>query len=356
MALDFTRLASGMEGLEAIIDNPNALELVRNTINLRVGQETPFKGMIGKEKVNAYATLNSAKLTRLSLLRQGYAEGSTKTGDYYIVTGQFNPVSIDITIDNGGQKIPLHDVWRQMTAALKGGTADETMTAEAWLAALTRMGLNYTNGSFQLYFQHMGAKDSEIERLFNDFIDMGAGVDVATLQKNSADPSRPQRMENALVHPSGVPVSFFELSSVNRDKVASKQGFVDLCDALTEQLNTVTKLRSDASILETKADEDESLSDAQRKSAVTKAGELRTRSNQFLTSFSGRQLKTRRNKVTGELEWMDDFAPSQAPCGRFDLVIDGETRRYDLWQDRQTVSVSTEAVPSLKDSDDPLED
>ena len=108
--------------------------------------------------------------------------------------------------------------------------------------------------------------------------------------------------------------------------------------------------------METKADEDESLSDAQRKSAVTKAGELRTRSNQFLTSFSGRQLKTRRNKVTGELEWMDDFAPSQAPCGRFDLVIDGETRRYDLWQDRQTVSVSTEAVPSLKDSDDPLED
>lgn len=354
MALDFSKLASGMEALEAIIDNPNALELVRNTINLRVGVETPFKGTINKEKVNAYATLNGAKLTRLSLIRQGYAEGSIKSGDYYIVTGQFNPVSIDITIDNNGTKIPLHEVWRQMTVALKGGDAGN-MTEEGWLSTLSRMGLNYTNGAFQMYFQHMGAKDSEIERLFNDFIDMGAGVDVATLQKNSADPNRPQRMENALVHPTGIPVSFFELSSVNRDKVASGQGFIDLCDALTEQLTSVTKLRNDAHLLEHKAENDESLSDSQRKAAVGKAAELRTRSNQFLTSFSGRQLKTRRNKVTGELEWMDDFAPSQAPCGRFDLVVDGENRRYDLWQERQTASVSVEAVPSLKDSDDPLE-
>lgn len=354
MALDFSRLVSGMESLEAIISNPNALELVRNTINLHVGKETPFKGVINKEKVNGYVTLNSANLTRLSLIRQGYAEGSTKTGDYYIVTGQMNPVSLDITVDNDGVKVPLHEVWRQMTAALNGGDS-EALTQEAWLATLTRMGLNYTSGTFQLYFQHMGAKESEIERLFNDFIEMGAGVDVAVLAKNSADPTRPQRMENALVHPTGIPVSFFELSSVNRDKVASGQGFIDLCDSLTEQLTSVTKMRNDAHILENKAENDETLSDSQRKAAISKAAEMRTRSNQFLTSFSGRQLKTRRNKVTGELEWMDDFAPSQAPCGRFALDIDGETRRYDLWQERQTASVSVEAVPSLKDSDDPLE-
>jgi hypothetical protein len=363
MALNYSKMTEGLDFLELALDNPDALELVRNTINLRVGRTTPFKGLINGQKVNAFATLNSAKLTRLSLLRQSYADPNSSTGpDYYIVTGQFNPVSIDITIDNDGEMVPLYEVWRQMAMSLKGQNSESTVSSEAWLANLSRMGLNYTSTPYQLYFQQMGADEAKIEQVFNKFIDLGAYDDVATMAKNSKDPNRPQRMERCLAIDEGLDVVGFELSSVNIEKIASKQGFVDLADAMTKQFTRITQLRSNAFILENQIENDDNLSDGQIKAGKAKIAQLRTLSNQFTTSFSGAQLKTRKNPVTGELEWLDDYSPTQAPCGRFEVLVDGETIKFDLWKDRNggNSAVSNEtSVPALKIMDstaDPLGD
>jgi hypothetical protein len=348
MALDFAKLGAGQDGLAAFAVSPEQFELTRNTINLRVGRSIPFKGMINGQKVNAFATLNSAKLTRLSLLRQSYTSGSMlESGDseYYIVTGQFNPVSIDITIDNDGEIIPLHEVWRHMTNAL--GNTDHS--SDAWMANLTRLGLNYVANPFQLYFQQMGADPDKIEKTFNTFRDLGAYDDTATMAKNSQDPNRPQRMERCLIVDQSIDVSFFELGQVNRDKVKSGQGFIDLVDAMSGQLNRVTKLRHDAAIIERELEVNK---DEMTAKQITKMEEkiksLRQQSSQFHTSWSGAQQNTQTNKITGELEWLDRWSPTQAPCGRFDLVVDNQTINIDLWKNANQPVKNETSVPSLK--------
>lgn len=357
MALDYAKLGSGFKGLEAFALNPENFELTRNTINLRVGKQTPFKGIIAGQKVNGFATLNSAKLTRLSLLRQSRKQPSTNpNAEYYIVTGAFSPVDMDISIEDDGKLIPLHEVWRHMTNALGGTQYD----SEAFLAHMSRIGLNYTNGGFPLYFQQMGADEDKIEFLFNLFRDLGGYDDVAAMQKATRDSSRPQRMERTLKHDSGIPVTFFELGQVDRTKVATGQGFIDLIDAMSGQFDRVTSTRNDANLIEAELENQTDWSDKKIKEARAAIQTLRNQSTQYSAVWSGSQQITRTNSVTGAIEYTDRFAPTNAPCGRFDIVVDGQTVNIDLWKnsvrDADTMNAPT-SVPNIKSIDasaDPL--
>jgi hypothetical protein len=173
------------------------------------------------------------------------------------------------------------------------------------------------------------------------------------MAKNSKDPNRPQRMERCLIVDQGIDVSFFELGQVNRDKVKSKQGFIDLVDAMSGQLSRVTKLRHDAAILEHELDANKNEMTAKQ---ITKMEEkvknLRQQSSQFHTSLSGAQQNTQTTKITGELEWLDRWSPSQAPCGRFDLVVDGQTINIDLWKNANQPVKEETSVPGLKSIDE----
>jgi hypothetical protein len=348
MALDYAKLGSNFSGLEAFASNPEGMELTRNTINLRIGKQIPFKGMIGGQKVNAFATLKSAKLTRLSLLRQTRKQpSSSPSPDYYIVTGAFSPVDVSVVIEDDGEYIELHEVWRNMTNALSQTQYD----SEAFLAHLTRIGLNYTNGGFPLYFQQMGADPDKIEYTFNLFRDLGAKDDVQAMQKAMGDGSRPQRMERTIKHDTGIPVTFFELGQVDREKVTTGQGFVDLVDAMSGQFNRVTSQRNDANILQHELETNQDLSDVKIKKINDKIKLLRNQSMQYTAVWSGSQQITVTNSVTKQVEYTDRYAPTNAPCGRFDLLVDNETINIDLWKNsvRDTKNEDNSVtVPSLK--------
>lgn len=347
MALDYAKLGSQFQGLEAFAINPEAMELTRNTINLRVDKQTPFKGTFGSEKVNAIVTLKSAKLTRLSLLRQTRKQPSNNPSpDYYIVTGAFSPVQMEVLVEDGGKYIPLYEVWQNMTNAV-GQTKYET---EAFLAHLTRIGLNYTLNGFPLYFQQMGADPDKIEYTFNLFRDLGAKDDVQAMKKAIGDGSRPQRMERTIKHDTGIPVTFFELGQVDREKVTTGQGFIDLVDAMNGQFARVTSQRADANILQHELDTNQNLSDVKIKKINEKMKLLRNQSMQYTAVWSGSQQITVTNAVTKQIEYTDRYAPTNAPCGRFDLTVDGETINIDLWRNsvRDGNTESTTKVPSLK--------
>jgi len=348
MALDYAKLGSSFSGLEAFAENPEAMELTRNTINLRIGKQIPFKGMIAGQKVNAFATLKSAKLTRLSLLRQTRKQPSNNPSpDYYIVTGAFNPVDVEIVIEDDGEYIQLHEIWRHMTNALGQTQYDE----DAFLAHLTRIGLNYTNGGFPLYFQQMGADPDKIEYTFNLFRDLGAKDDHQAMKKAIGDGSRPQRMERTIKHDTGIPVTFFELGQVDREKVTTGQGFVDLVDAMCGQFDRVTSQRNSANILQMELENNDDLSDAKIKKINEKIKLLRNQSMQYTAVWSGSQQITVTNSVTKQIEYTDRYAPTNAPCGRFDLLVDGQTINIDLWKNSVRDSSNdneTATVPSLK--------
>jgi hypothetical protein len=348
MALDYAKLGSSFSGLNAFAENPEAMELTRNTINLRIGKQIPFKGTIAGQKVNAFATLKSAKLTRLSLLRQTRKQpSSSPSPDYYIVTGAFSPVDVEVMIEDDGNYIALHEVWRHMTNALGQTQYDK----EAFLAHLTRIGLNYTNGGFPLYFQQMGADEDKIEATFNLFRDLGAVDDHQAMQKAKGDGSRPQRMERTIKHDTGIPVTFFELGQVDREKVTTGQGFIDLIDAMSGQFDRVTSQRNDANVLQMELENNNDLSDAKIKKINEKIKLLRNQSMQYTAVWSGSQQITVTNSVTKQIEYTDRYAPTNAPCGRFDLLVDGETINIDLWKNSAREATSNSdaiSVPKLK--------
>jgi len=366
MSLDYDKLGSAFSGLEAFGQNPEALELVRNTINLRIGKQVAFKGSINGQKVNAFATLKSANLSRLTLLRQTRKQPSTSPNqDYYIVTGAFTNVDMEILVEDSGKLIPLHDVWRQMTNA----AAKTNHSSEQFLAHLTRIGMNYTNGTFPVYFQQMGADPAKIEATFNMFRDLGGYDDVASMQKATRDASRPQRMERALKIDSPIPVTFFEVSSVDRDKIEvnkhikdenRKQGFINFCDSLTNQFSRVTGQRHAAVILQQELDRNDKLNDKQIKDINAQITKLRAMSSQYSQVWSGSQQVSRTNETTKQVEFVEQFAPTNAPCGRFDLLVDGQTINVDLWKnsvrdaDSNTATAKVAPLKTLSADDDPL--
>jgi len=355
MSLDYTQFGTGLSGFSAF-ENPEVLELVRNTINLRVGKQTPFKGSIDGTKVNAFATLKSAKLSRLTLLRQTRKQPSTNASpDYYIVTGMFSSIDMEISVEDGGKLVPLYSVWRNIANAQAGTKYSD----QEFLAHLSRMGMNYTLGGFQLYFQQMGADPDKIEHTFNLFRDLGGYDDVSAMQKATRDASRPQRMERALKTDNPIKVNFFELSSQDRDKIeinkyiknGPKQGFINLVDAMTNQLNRVSGMRQAAFVLEKEVENNDSLTDKKVKDINAEITKLRNASSQYVQVWSGSQRIARINETTKQPEFTDLYAPTNAPCGRFDLEVDGQTINVDLWRnsvrDGQNADNGTQ-VPTLK--------
>ena len=77
-----------------IAEDPTAFEKKRDTVNLVVGKEVSYNASIAGKQIPAYVTLESARLTRLSLLDQQTANGD----QYWLATGIFNPVKLKIEL------------------------------------------------------------------------------------------------------------------------------------------------------------------------------------------------------------------------------------------------------------------
>jgi hypothetical protein len=296
------------------------------TTTLTAGKRVPYTGSINGTSVPCYVTLHEAYLTRLSLLQQT----QMSTGrDYYLVTGILKPVKMDIELMIDGSPMNLIDFLTHVT----NQSSNSNMSRDEFIMAARRIGINFADG-MPLFFQQFGASKAGFEQARDIFTDNGAS-DVRGQMTN------PGRILAAYSHSVGVPVTSFELGSVDRTKSPRQiqfpevpQGFINLVDAQIEQFSRILRFRKEAHVLTEQIDP--KMPQEKIKKLQSQAKTLTDMSKQWVASWSGAQRRIEQN-ANGTFSLKDMYDPANAPCGRFTLA----GTEIDLWTNSKVADTST---------------
>lgn len=302
---------------KVIADAPEVFETTGRTTTLHLGRRIPFKGSINGIEVPAYATLHEASLTRMSVIEQK----SLSTGEWYkIVTGIFKPVKMDIEVVIDGETMTLPELLRSFVNA----SAEKPVDEQTFLDTASRIGLKFADG-MPLLWQQFGASEAGIQHAFDAFKAAGA-VDVL-----GAMGEKRGQITTAYAHDAGVPVTSFEIGTVNREQSRTGQGFLNLVDASVEQFSRIVSLRKQASVLKNELLTQTNWSQNKINQAEDRIKVLGNMSRQWTTNWAGAQQIIRLNEAQQKVA-EDSYAAVNAPCGRFTMVIDGQSVAVDLWK------------------------
>lgn len=326
----------------AVADTPEVFETTGRTTTLHLGRRIAFKGSINGIEVPAYATLHEAHLSRLSVIKQT----SPYTNESYkIVTGIFKPVKMDIEVVVDGETMSVQELLRAMVNSSAKKAVDEA----AFLDTASRIGLKFVDG-MPLLFQQFGASEAGIQHAVDAFKAAGA-VDVLGSMENRGN------IIAAYAHETGIPVTSFEIGTVDRNQSRTGQGFLNLVDATVEQFQRIVRLRKEASILKAELAAQTNWNQTKVKKAEDRIKVLQNMSRQWTTNWAGAQQIIQVDEG-GNLVKKDQYAAVNAPCGRFTMVVDGKSVAVDLWKNSaraESASVSatnTSSVSADADEDE----
>jgi cell division septum initiation protein DivIVA len=144
----------------------------------------------------------------------------------------------------------------------------------------------------------------------------------------------------AYAHEAGIPVTSFEIGTVDRNQSRTGQGFLNLVDASVDQFQRIIRLRKEASVLKNEIATQTDWSQKKIKAAEDRIKVLGNMSRQWTTNWAGAQQIIQVDEG-GNLVAKDQFAAVNAPCGRFTMVIDGKSVSVDLWKN----SARAESAP-----------
>jgi hypothetical protein len=299
------------------IDNPEWFETSSSTTTLRVGKEISYPATLNGKAVQAFVTLHSAKLTRLSLLKQDQV--STKKS-YWLATGILNPVKMDIEVMIDGTRMNIVDVLFEIA---KQSSNNSTITREEFLVTARKMGFNFNEG-MSLFFQQFGANYDAFAEAITSFKEAGAVDVLPTIKK-------PGRIKAAYQLNKGVDISSFELGSVDRSMSTRNQGFLNLVDAIFEQFTRIISLRKEARILMAEIEKNAGSWKTEKTELANKQVQsLLAMSRQWTSNWAGAQQRIITDE-TGNQSKENTYDPVNAPCGRFTMIINDSPVEVDLW-------------------------
>lgn len=336
-----SQLNLDMNLFSAIAETPEMFERSGRTAELRVGREVPFKASINGVEISASAILHEARLTRLTLLEQ-VSPNTNKS--YHLVTGIMRPVKMDLFVTIDGEKMNLIDLLH--TFVNSGSTQ---INRQQFVDTARKIGLDFENG-MPFFFQQFGANIDGFKSALDAFKAAGA-KDVIGRMNN------PGRIQAAYEHETGVPVTAFEVGTVDRTKSRTGQGFLNLVDATVDNFQRIVRLRKEARMLEQKILTASGWSQEKTTKAKEQVKLLDDMSRQWASNWSGAQQRVvvlPNQKKEAQNIW----DPVNAPCGRFTMVVNGENVDVDLWSNSAKANTSDTSVgasaPAVVTDNDPF--
>ena len=333
------------ELFSTVVDSPELFETSGTTTMLRAGKRVPYSASINGVSIPAYVTLQSARLTRLSLLKQ---EQRSTGNEYNLVTGILKPVQMDVELVIDGESISLIDLLHHFAQQASG----KEIAREEFVHTARRIGLNFADG-MPLFFQQFGASEAG----FNNAIELFKAAGAQDVRGNMKNPGR---IVQAWQHPGdGIEITAFELGTVDRTKSSRfkhdgvGQGFLNLVEAQIEQFTRIVSLRRGVRVLKTELENNTStLSQADVKKLNEAIESQRAMSRQWASNWAGAQKRLVMLK-NGSFEEQDMYDPVNAPCGRFTLTVDNSPVEIDLWTNSATANnSSSQTTASVADDDD----
>lgn len=334
----------------AVADAPEVFESSGRTTTLHLNRRIPFNASIPGKKnadgtqkhtpVTAYATLREASLSRMSVIDQT----SPNSGNAYkLVTGVFKPVKVDIEVMIDGEMMTLPELLR----AIVNQSSQKEIDEQTFLDTANRIGLTFADG-MPLFWQQFGASEEGIAHAFEAFKAAGA-VDVLDQIKKTGTST----IVKAYAHATGIPVTSFEIGTVNREASRTNQGFLNLVDASVDQFNRIVGLRKEASLVNQELTAQTDWSQKKIKDAENRVKVLSDMSRQWRTNWAGAQ-RVIQIAEGGKKIIKDQYAAVNAPCGRFAMIIDGQTVNVDLWKNSARAESTNTVIDTVNESGEEL--
>lgn len=317
----------------SIAETPELFQQTGTTKYFSVGKRVQFEGKINGISVPAAMTLHSARLTRLSLLKQASVNQNGK--EYFLVTGIMNPVKMDLEVLVDGEYINLVDLLHNWV-----NSGSKQITRAEFLDTASKIGLKFTEG-MPLFFQQFGASIDGWTKAREAFVAAGA-KDVI----NEID--NPKRIKAAYELKDGVEITGFELGTVKRENSRTNQGFLDLIDASVDQFQRIVRLRKEAAMHEARVLNAVQLGLTQAQVNESKELEkaFRAMSKQWTTNWAGAQQRKNFEPLDQSVTALNQYDPTNAPCGRFEMVVNGEKVSVDLWTNKSKADTPVEVPTS----------
>ena len=306
------------------------------TTTLRAGKRVPYTGSINGTTIPCYVTMHEAKLTRLSLLKQLQVSSNR---EYWLATGILKPVKMDIELMIDGEAINLIDFLHQITQQ----ASNSTFSRDEFVMNSRRIGFNFDEG-MPMFFQQFGASFDGFGHAINAFKAAGA-TDVIGKIQNAG------RIQAAYAHETGVPVTLFEMGTVDRSKSPRNQGFLNIVDAQVDQFTRILGFRKQSRMLKAEIASADGWSQEKIKKVEEKSKSLEDMSKQWVSSWSGAQQRIVNSNGTYITE--NTFDPVNAPCGRFTMMVNGNETQIDLWSNSARANSST-PPPAVTAKEEPF--
>lgn len=386
----FSDIASQLDPqgvLATVVENPDVLRTTGNSLNLVLGERVKFRATLNDVSYDAYATLRSANLHRLSLIEHTTRKGHTSP----LVTGILKPVKMDIDIVIDGQVMSIQEFLRNigLSAARNNAIQNRKLaiaeatnvpvskvelsefdfseieefiqginTPQSFSSTLENIGLRFETG-MPIFFQHFGSNIDEYNKLRDFFKEHGAENvfgKIKAEKRGNIKEAWQMPMLNERAAMLGPSVVGFEVNRADRtqsqtylpDQGLYGQGFVDFVDAVFTNYMRVVGMRASAAAIETdnavraKA---ENWSSERRKAEDDKAKELRKLSSDWTSNWSGSQQRILVDpKDSTNVTKTNIFDPTQMDCGKITLAFGPETHSFNLWTDNRNRSLVSSTV------------
>jgi hypothetical protein len=317
------------------MDN-SVFEPFNRGVKLVKDQPAQFMGSINGIEVPAIATLRSAKLHRLSILDHTNRNSSGNQSSF-IVTGTLRDVKIDldIVIDNNKMSITdfLHQWWQE--------SQGKQIERELFVANLNNIGLNFDSGMSML-FQQFGASKDGYDHAVSHMINLGA-FDARPNMANGGRIRHAYTFSND--HP-GLDVIDMELNTADRDMSKTRQGFLNLVDAVVNNFERIIELRKTAMTIGEKL-KDPKISAKDAEKLKKEYAYYREQSRKWASNWGGAQYRVQdypnhetRVSEPGKPVIVDQV---NALCGRLTVDVNDQHVPFNFWSN----STQTTPVPAI---------
>lgn len=325
------------DDLALVTENPDAFKSQSNTTLLRKDKRVKTKGSINNIEIPTYVTLESAFWTRLTVRDHYINRAGAEARTSQVFGGVFKPVKMKVEVEINGKTMLLQELIRDLIAETSAGKSADEINR---IIEDTNLLRGFADG-MPLMFQQMGASENGFQHAIEIFRSAGAVDDLASLKGNS-------RFHTCydMKQKQGLEVVAFELGSADRTQSKTGQGFTDIIDAVISNLVRVIGHKTTAAILRKEIEEKvASLSQGDIKAKQTKIDSELAMSRQYPVIWSG-AARQKDTTETGDMVTRDKYNAVNAPCGRWTVLVNGQTEDLDVWSNstKQPVNAVTTAT------------
>lgn len=321
-------------------ENPDAVKSKSNTVRLVKGKRVQIPASINGVQIPAWATLESAQWSRLTIRDHEVRRAGEETRISQVFGGGMKNVKIKVEVDVDGTIMSLEDIITQIAyeQAAEGANKEEVIQKVRDTGILK----GFSDG-MPLFFQQMGASEDGMLHAVEVFKAAGAVDDLSSLKGNARFHTCYDMKANQ-----GLEVISFELGSADRGQSKTGQGFVNLVDAIIENLDRVLAHTTTIEILK-QQNSSGNLSQEQIKRNNAMIDSEANMRKQYPAIWSGasKQVNT---SPTGEKTEIDKYNPTNVPCGRWTVATSSGNVELDVWKTSTNKPVNAAAVNQIDTS------